>query len=107
MEIKQITVKELKELQEKKEGFKLFDVRNPDEYKFCNLDAELIPMSEIPDRYSEIPKEGMVIIHCHHGGRSQKVISWLQDTHGYTNLYNLEGGIHAWSENIDTDVPIY
>ena len=64
-------------------------------------------MSEITERFEEIAKEGKVIIHCHHGGRSKKVIAWMQDQHGYTNLYNLTGGIHAWSTHIDTSIDIY
>jgi sulfur-carrier protein adenylyltransferase/sulfurtransferase len=107
MEIKEISVRELKELQDKSENCCLIDVRNPSEFEYCNLDGKLIPMSEITERFEEIAKEGKVIIHCHHGGRSKKVIAWMQDQHGYTNLYNLTGGIHAWSTHIDTSIDIY
>lgn len=107
MEIKEITVQELKQMQEAGEDFCLIDVRNPDEFEYCNLNGELICMSEIPDSCTKIPKDKKVIVHCHHGGRSRKVIAWLQDTKGYENLYNLTGGIHAWSTEIDTNVPIY
>lgn len=107
MEIKEITVQALKNLQDSDEVFYLIDVRNPDEYDYCNLGGTLIPMSQIPEKLGEIPKEGTVIIHCHHGGRSRKVVQWLQDTQGFENLYNLYGGIHAWSQEIDTNVPMY
>ncbi len=107
MNINEISVQELKQLKDNNEKFVLIDVRNPDEFHYCNLGGELIPMSQLPDRCSEIPKEGKVIVHCHHGGRSKKVIAWLQDSQAYTNLYNLTGGIHAWSLEIDNDVPIY
>ncbi len=107
MDINEITVQELKALQDSNEKFVLIDVRNPDEFNYCNIDGVLIPMSQLPDRCSEIPKEGKVIVHCHHGGRSKKVIAWLQDAQGYTNLLNLQGGIHAWSLEIDSGVPIY
>lgn len=107
MEIKELTVIELKKLKENNEEFLLIDVRNPQEYEYCNLGAILIPMSEITERYKELPKEGKVIIHCHHGGRSKKVIAWLQDKYGYKNLYNLTGGIHAWSIEVDTSIEIY
>ncbi len=107
-EIKEISVHELKQLKDAGEDYLLIDVRNIDEYKFCNFDdSKLLPMPEMMDRFGEIPKEGRVIVHCHHGGRSKKVIQWLQDHHGYTNLINLSGGIHAWSTEIDTGVPIY
>jgi adenylyltransferase/sulfurtransferase len=107
MNVNEITVQELKQLQDANEKFTLIDVRNPDEFNYCNIDAVLIPMTQLAERCSEIPKEGKVIVHCHHGGRSKKVIAWLQDAHGYQNLYNLAGGIHAWSVEIDSDVPIY
>jgi adenylyltransferase/sulfurtransferase len=107
MEIKELSVQELKKLLDDKEEYILIDVRNPDEYEYCNLGAELITMSEIPEAYNRIPKDKKVIVHCHHGGRSRKVIAWLQDSYGYDNLYNLTGGIHAWSTEIDTNVSIY
>lgn len=107
MEVKEITVSELKKKIDSKQDFLLIDVRNPDEYDYCNIDGELIPMGEIPERYSEIPKDKEVIVHCHHGGRSKKVIAWLQDNFDYNNLYNLTGGIHSWSEEIDSNVAIY
>ena len=106
-EIKSLTVQELKALQDSKEDFVLIDVRNPDEFDYCNLNGTLIPMSEIPERFNEITKDKKTIIHCHHGGRSKKVIDWMQSYHNYENLYNLDGGIHAWSIEIDTNVPIY
>ncbi len=107
MEIKELTVHELRELKDSGKYYFLVDVRGPEEYAYANLDATLIPMQEIPERFKEIPREGMVIVHCHHGGRSKKVIAWLEQAHGYSNLYNLAGGIHAWSEEIDTGVPSY
>lgn len=105
--IKQITVHDLKKIREENKKHRLIDVRNKDEYEYCNIDGELIPMQEISERYTEIDKVTMTVIHCHHGGRSQKVIAWLQDNYGYENLYNLEGGINAWSTEIDSTISIY
>ncbi len=107
MEIKEIGVTELKTMMETGKDFTLIDVRTPDEFEYCNLGAKLVPMSEILERFTEIPKEGIVIVHCNHGGRSKKVIDWLQATQGYQNLYNLAGGIHSWSIEVDSNVPIY
>lgn len=107
MEVKEINVKELKAKLDAKEKLTLIDVRNKDEFEYCNIDGVLIPMGEIPERYTEIPKDNEVVVHCHHGGRSKKVIAWLQDNFEYKNLVNLAGGIHAWSEEIDSTVAIY
>lgn len=107
MEIKEISVTELKELREQNVEHQLIDVRKVEEFEFCNLDGKLIPMHEVPQRFEEIDRNAKVIVHCHHGGRSKKVIAWLQLNHGFENLYNLAGGIHSWSEEIDPEVPIY
>ena len=107
MDIKEIDVLELRKLMQENKDFTLIDVRNPDEYQYCNLGGALIPMSEILERHAEIPKQGTVIIYCHHGSRSRKVIDWLQANLDYENLYNLSGGIHSWSINVDSAVPIY
>lgn len=53
-------------------------------------------MNEIIERYNEISKDKKVVVQCHSGIRSAHVISYLEQTHGFTNLYNLEGGIVAW-----------
>lgn len=107
-EIKSITVSELKQWLDKNKDFLLIDVRNPDEYKYANINGLLIPMPEISDNLSKIPKDKPVVFHCHHGSRSKKVIAWLQEQNpDFNDLYNLEGGIHAWSEQIDTNIPIY
>lgn len=105
--IKEVNVTELKAMQDAKEDFVLIDVRTPEEFAHCNLDGQLIPMQVIPERYSEIPKDKKVVIHCHHGGRSGKVAMWLEQNFGYDNLYNLAGGIHAWSLEVDDSIPTY
>lgn len=107
MEVKEITVQELKDLIDKKEDIELIDVRKQEEYDFCHMNGKLIPMHEIPERHTEISQDKKVIIHCHHGGRSKKVIQWLEANFGSDNLYNLVGGIHAWSLEIDNEVPVY
>lgn len=109
-ELREVSVQELKKMLDEDpemKSFLLLDVRREDEYEYANLNGKLMPMSEVPEKFSEIPKDKKVIVHCHHGGRSRKVVSWLQDAHGFENLYNLDGGIHAWSTEIDTNVPIY
>ena len=48
-----------------------------------------------------------VIIHCKSGGRSGVIVMELERRFGMTNLYNLKGGILAYSRNIDPSIPIY
>lgn len=97
--VKEITVKELKEMREKGVDFQLIDVRERHEYEEANLNAELIPLGTILDSAAKIAKDKKVIFHCRSGRRSTKAIKKLEAEFGFTNLYNLKGGLLAY---IDT-----
>jgi sulfur-carrier protein adenylyltransferase/sulfurtransferase len=105
--MKEVTVQELKKLKESGADFQLIDVREPHEYDICNLDGELIPMSEIPHNVDKISKSKQVIIHCRSGKRSGDMLLWLEKNHGFDNLYNLKGGVLAWAKEIDPSMPQY
>ena len=87
--------------------FKLIDVREPHEFDVCNLKGELIPMNEVPEHLDKIPKDVPVIVHCRSGARSGRIIQYLEQEYGYTNLFNLKGGILAWADEIDPNMPKY
>jgi sulfur-carrier protein adenylyltransferase/sulfurtransferase len=105
--MKEVTVQELKALMDSKADFQLIDVREPHEYDFCNLGGELIPQAEIPHNVDKISRDKQVVMQCRSGGRSGNMVTWLEKNHGFTNLYNLKGGILAWSDQIDPNVPKY
>jgi sulfur-carrier protein adenylyltransferase/sulfurtransferase len=105
--MKEVTVQELQELKNSGTDFQLIDVREPYEYDICNLEGELIPMSEIPNNVDKISKDKKVVIHCRSGKRSGDMLLWLEKNHGFTNLYNLKGGILAWARDIDPEMPTY
>ncbi len=105
--MKEITVEELKEKMDRNENFQLIDVRESYEYEICNLNGELIPMSTVLDNMDRIAKDKPVIIHCKSGGRSGVIVMELERRFGMTNLYNLQGGILAYSRNIDPSIPTY
>ena len=105
--MKEVTVQELKKLIDSKADFQLIDVREPHEYDICNLEGELIPMAEVPHNTDKIDKNKQVVIHCRSGKRSGDMVIWLEKTYGFTNLYNLKGGILAWSKEIDPTMPTY
>jgi adenylyltransferase/sulfurtransferase len=98
--MKEITPQELKDLINSKADFQLIDVREEYEHEEVNINGELIPMGEILERSAEISKDKQVIIHCRSGKRSATVISALENQHGFTNLYNLKGGILAYIEEV-------
>jgi adenylyltransferase/sulfurtransferase len=105
--MKEITATELKNLNDRGEDFELIDVREPGEYEFANLSGKLIPMGSVPNRVDEIPKGKKVVVMCRSGKRSGDIISFLETTHGYDNLYNLKGGILAYSDEVDPSIPKY
>ena len=81
------------------ERFELIDVREPFEYEIARIDgAKLIPLGEIAERVDELDREQPIIVHCHSGSRSAQAVRLLQQR-GFANVYNLEGGIDAWSDS--------
>ena len=94
--MKEISPQELKKWMDEKVDFELIDVREEHEYEEVNMGAKLIPMGEVMQRAAEIPKDKKVVVHCRSGMRSATVIKTLEDKLGYTNLYNLKGGIIAY-----------
>jgi rhodanese-related sulfurtransferase len=83
------------------------DVREDPELAICRIEAALhLAMSVLATQFSAIPKDRPVIVLCHHGMRSRQVIQFLQ-SQGYDNLINLEGGIHAWAQEVDPNMATY
>lgn len=105
--MKSITVEELKALMDSGSDFQLIDVREPYENEICTLNGKLIPMGEVPDSVEQFDREKQVIVHCRSGKRSASIIEFLEQNYGFTNLYNLEGGILAWSAKIDPAMESY
>ncbi len=93
------------------EHFVLLDVREPWELQTASIrlpgtTALDIPMHGVPMRLADIPKTQPVACICHHGARSAQVVAFLMQR-GYTDVYNLAGGIDAWSALVDPRVPRY
>jgi len=81
------------------------DIRDPDECAIAKIDgAVCIPLNELKDRLDELAKTAEIICVCHHGVRSAAVAEFLQQN-GFPIAKSMEGGIDAWSVQIDTDVP--
>lgn len=104
--VRELSVRELHQWMRTGTDFQLIDVREPYEYDIANLQGQLIPLDQLADRMGEIRRDVKVVVHCRSGVRSADAIRRLQQM-GYNNLYNLKGGILAWSEEIDQDVPKY
>jgi molybdopterin/thiamine biosynthesis adenylyltransferase/rhodanese-related sulfurtransferase len=104
--VPEISVEELKQKLDAREEVFILDVREPHEYKICNLNGHLIPLNDVPKRIHELDSSKEIVVHCHKGGRSARAVAFLQQA-GFTKAKNLAGGVAAWSERIDPKMPKY
>ena len=104
--MKEISVQELKEKMDSGADFQLIDVREDFEYETSNLGGTLIPLGGILIETDKIAKDKEVVVMCRSGKRSAMAIMQLEQQ-GFTNLYNLYGGILAWAEEIDPTIQVY
>jgi adenylyltransferase/sulfurtransferase len=105
--IKEITAKELYDLQVRGEDIQIIDVREPHEYEIANISGELIPLATVAANAHKIDRNKKVIVHCKMGGRSAKAIHELEEKFGFTNLYNLKGGILGWIDEVQPELTKY
>ncbi len=105
--MKEITVLELKKKMDGKENFQLIDVREPHENEIANIGGELIPLGSIMNQPDKISRDKDVVIYCRSGSRSGAAIQALEKQHGFTNLYNLKGGILAYSKEVDNSLTVF
>ena len=106
--IQQITAKQLAARQNAGERFYLLDVRTPAEHAIAALPgSKLVPLNELATRFPEIevPEGDTLVVYCHHGIRSMHGGMFLAQR-GFVPL-SLEGGIEAWSVEVDPGVPRY
>lgn len=104
--MKEVTVQELKHKIDSQEDFQLIDVREPFEYEMSNLNGENIPLAGVVLEASKVSKDKPVIMQCRSGARSAAAVMQLEQL-GYTNLYNLKGGILAWAAEFDPEMVVY
>jgi adenylyltransferase/sulfurtransferase len=97
---KEITVWDLYDWQERGEDFQLIDVREEWEYSEASMSGLLLPLATVLSQASKISRDKKVVIHCKMGGRSAKAIRELEDNLGFSNLYNLKGGITAYLNEV-------
>src|SRR5579883_1402453 len=103
----EIDVTEVKAKLDRGDQFVLIDVREPHEYKICNIPgAKLIPLGEFPKHVGEFDPNADIVIHCRSGMRSAKACAILRQA-GFQHVRNMVGGILAWSDKVDPSVPKY
>ncbi len=88
-------------------GLVLLDVRTRREWEICRLEnALLIPLGELAHRLGDLDPDSEIVVYCHHGTRSFYAVDFLRQQ-GFSKIWNLAGGIDAWSRSIDPEIPIY
>ena len=105
--IKEISARELYDLQVRGEKFQLIDVREPHEYDIVNLGGELIPLATVSANADKIDRDKKVVVHCKMGGRSAKAIRELEEKYGFDNLYNLKGGVLSYIDEVKPELTRY
>ncbi|MDQ5980403.1 MAG: hypothetical protein QG602_3380 [Verrucomicrobiota bacterium] len=89
------------------EGALLLDVREPFEVVTSVIaGSRHIPMRQIPESFNDLPRDRLILVQCHHGGRSLRVTQFLR-ANGFEQVSNVAGGIDAWAEQIDPSLPRY
>ncbi|MGA2118812.1 MAG: molybdopterin-synthase adenylyltransferase MoeB [Bryobacteraceae bacterium] len=103
----EIDVTELKAKLDRGDDFVLIDVREPHEYRIASIPgSRLMPLGEFPKHVGDLDPNAEIVIHCKMGGRSARACAVLRQA-GFERVYNLKGGILAWSDKIDPSVPKY
>lgn len=104
--IAQITAPELRALLDGDESFELLDVRTPGERAIARIDGSRLLDQPLHDELMQRDRNTALVFQCHHGMRSQSAAEYFQRA-GFKRLYNLQGGIEAWSLQVDPSVPRY
>lgn len=104
--IKEVSVRELNECIKNHKDFQLIDVREPHEKEIADIGGELIPLSTIPGSLDQI-KDKPVVIYCRSGKRSAEATQYIQQNLKRNDIYNLKGGILAWSDEVDPTITKY
>ena len=107
MNVQTLTVEALKQLLDEKRPPVLLDVREAHERDICVLnDQKHIPLNALPERYQELNPDVPVVVYCRSGMRSLQAAAFLMSK-GFKDVKNLTGGILAWAQKIDPNMPTY
>ncbi len=108
-----ISVRDLKALLDQRDAgeidFLLVDVREPNEWEIVRIPgAVLIPKGRFlaGEALAELPQDKRIVFHCKSGVRSSEVLALAHDA-GFTDAVHVGGGVLAWVDQIDPDLPAY
>ena len=102
----QISVQELKRRFGEPDPPTVLDVREPSEYRYCNIGGIHMPLALLPLRLQDLDRGKEYAVLCHHGTRSYQATMFLLKS-GFSRVRNVSGGIDAWSAVVDRAVARY
>jgi adenylyltransferase/sulfurtransferase len=105
--MKEISVHELKALQDSGADFQLIDVREPHERDIASIGGENVPLGFVLENADTFSRDKQVVVYCRSGKRSGDAVAALERRFGFDNLYNLRGGILAYADEIDPSLTKY
>jgi adenylyltransferase/sulfurtransferase len=106
VQVPEIEPRELKARLDRGDDLFILDVREPHEFQICHLNGHLIPLGELPRRAHELDSSREIVAHCRSGKRSADAVDFLRKA-GFRKIWNLKGGILAWSDQVDPSDPTY
>jgi adenylyltransferase/sulfurtransferase len=102
-----VTATELKARLDSGDSVRIIDVREPSEWNICALDiADAIPLRSLPAEMNRLDSAEEIVVICRSGRRSATAVRLLQQA-GFRKVYNLTGGLLAWSDQVDSTMPKY
>ena len=104
--VQQMSVSDLKAAIDAGNPMEILDVRTPEERAIAAIPGAALLNEGEAARIEGMPRDTKLVLHCHHGGRSQQAAEQFVSL-GFTQVFNVVGGIDAWSQEIDPDVPRY
>lgn len=105
--VRQLSAPDLKAMIDERHALVLIDVRTEDERAFARIEGSRLLDQKVHDYLLGLDPNTTIVFHCHHGIRSQSAAEYYLHEKGFRNLCNLQGGIDAWSQLVDSSVPRY
>ncbi|MBW1885575.1 MAG: rhodanese-like domain-containing protein [Deltaproteobacteria bacterium] len=100
-----ISVEDLKQLTDAGVEFLLIDVREQVEYEVSEIGGRLIPLGTLAEHIESFDPDHHIVVHCKSGGRSAHAVKLLR-ANGFSNTWNVHGGLIAWIARIDPELPL-
>lgn len=103
----EIDVETLDRLRREAAEIHVLDVREPWEREICAISPSVaVPLGQLPEQAGTLPRDGILVVVCHHGVRSLRAALWLREE-GFPAAVSLRGGVAAWADRIDSTMARY